>query len=148
MNTINKLISISILTLLVASPSYAKWTFSDQVNLATSTLNSTKQQLAQQLQKSNDGFYLAIPYRSNDVFVFCKEGPNNQGMNYYWVPTDGVGGYRITNYKKYMYNPESWRSTAYYLTVCPHGKQAGNWTGPGSGGQWKGNTGNSSGSLK
>lgn len=143
MKKIIKTLSIGLLALSLASPSFARWTFRDQVRKANNTLNSTKNQLSQQLQASGAGgvgFYMYIPYRQNDVFVFCKEGPNTQGVDYYWIPTDGVGGYTITNYYAYMWNPASWTSTAYYLTVCPIGAGPGQWKGPGSGGQWKGNS--------
>lgn len=137
-----KLLGIAALAASVTTPSFARWRFSDQVRLANETLASTKEKLSQQLQasKANGGFYIPIPYRQNDVFVFCKEGPNTQGQDYYWVPTDGIGGYTITNYTAYIWNSESWISTAYYLVVCPIGAGPGNWMGPGSGGQWKGNT--------
>lgn len=160
-NKIIKLLSIGALTLSALAPatSFAKWRFSDQVNLANNTLSGKVDELNKQIQSQMGGqggggsssggssagggggrvgFYMYIPYRQNDVFVFCKEGPNTQGQDYYWVPTDGVGGFTITNYYAYIYNSESWITTAYYVTICPIGAGPGNWQGTGSGGDYKG----------
>jgi hypothetical protein len=164
-NKITKLLSIGALTLSALAPatSFAKWTFSDQVNLANKTLSGKVNELNQQIQsqmggsKSSGssgsssssgssgssagggvGFYMYIPYRQNDVFVFCKEGPNTNGQDYYWVPTDGVGGFTITNYYAYIYNSESWITTAYYVTICPIGAGPGTWQGTGQPGDYKG----------
>lgn len=137
LNKIIKILSIGVLTLSTLAPttSFAKWTFGDQVNLANRTLNGKVDELKNQLKNgsSQQGFYMFIPFRSNDPFIFCTEGPNTPGVDYYWVPTDRIGGYVITNYYAYMWNPPSWISTAYYTTVCPHGAGPGRWTGPGTG---------------
>ena len=147
-NKIIKLLSIGALTLSALAPatSFAKWRFSDQVNLANNTLSNKVNELNQKIKSEmvgqgvggRVGFHMYIPYRQNDIFVFCKEGPNTKGQNYYWIPTDGVGGFTITNYRAYIYNSESWISTAYYVTICPIGAGPGTWKGTGSGGNYKG----------
>lgn len=149
-------VTLGLMSLLTLLPtlSFAKWTIQDQANKANNAMQDMTKTLQNGGSVSSDGTssssgggyggplgaYIYIPFRQNDVFVFCKEGPNTKSQDYYWIVQNGV--FTITNYYAYVYSTPSWVSTVYWNSICPFGKKPneGTWQGTGSPGDYKGNT--------
>lgn len=69
-----------------------------------------------------------IPWRSNDPFVFCTEGPSTQGDNHWWIPIDPASGTWAPT--GLPYNQPNYVSVGYYLAICPRGGgRSSDWTG-------------------
>lgn len=65
-------------------------------------------------------FYMPIPYRGNNPFVFCREGWSTGRMG--WKPSPPYNGtaYVVLRPHKY-WSRNDWSALWYYQTVCPHG---------------------------
>lgn len=117
-----------LIALLLASslPAMAS-SYSRQVSAVTNAISNGISSLREQMKtpQGAQSIYMTVG-RSNDVFLFCKQGiPKDSwiGVN----PTNG--SYQILDY--WSVNPQ-W--IPYYVVVCPYGGKApGNWTGKGDG---------------
>lgn len=65
------------------------------------------------------GVYAIIPWRDNDPFVFCTEGPSTEGDNHWWIPIDPASGTWLPT--GLPYNQPNYVSLAYYMAICPQG---------------------------
>jgi len=89
-------------------------------------------------------FYLEIPYRSNDPFLFCHDGlvnaPDQRQPPCWWPLPDYRGNYMpapwcktpvgsCTGYWCLPYTDAEYDSLFnYYLVVCPQTRSSGEWT--------------------
>jgi len=111
----------------------ARWRIHHQIAAVTNHINTGVAQLRNQIGTPGglQGVYSTVG-RSNDIFVFCREGVPQHS----WVGVNpSTGEFRVLNWWAV-----NWHWIPYYVVICPHGGQApGDWQGPGSGAQFKGN---------
>jgi len=111
----------------------AKWRLRDQIRMVTNNINAGVSQLRSQVGTTSGlmGVYSVVG-RSNDIFVFCKEGMPLHS----WIGVNpSTGQYQILNWWTV-----NWQWIPYYVVICPYGGQMpGNWQGPGTGAAFKGN---------
>lgn len=70
------------------------------------------------------GIYAPIPWRANDPFVFCTQGPP---PDHQWRPVNPATGAWVPT-GKYPNMASVW----YYMAICPLGRgHQGLWKGPG-----------------
>lgn len=102
-----------VLCLAMASPAFAKWRLSDQINMITNQINTGVQSLQGQIQAQGMTAVYAEVGRSNDVFTFCQQGVPTD----YWIGVNPTTGqYQVTNW---WYVNVKW--IPYYVTICPYG---------------------------
>lgn len=71
-----------------------------------------------------DASGLFIPWRANDPFVFCTQGPP---ADHQWRPVDPASGTWVATGKY-----PNMISLGYYLRICPQGRgRAADWRGKG-----------------
>lgn len=84
--------------------------------------------LAFEAAAQSSGVYAYIPWRANDPFVFCTEGPSTQGDNHWWIPIDPASGTWAPT--GLPYNQPNYVSVGYYMALCPRGGgNRSDWTG-------------------
>ena len=127
--SLKKIMALSVLGLmsLTMMNANASSSYSRRVSSVNNAISNGISQLRQQMSMPGgmQNIYAQVG-RSNDVFLFCKQGIPTD----FWIGVDPTSGsYQITNY--WYVNPQ-W--IPYYVVVCPYGgKVPGNWNGPGDG---------------
>lgn len=116
------------LSMAIAIPAQAS-SYSRRVRAVHNAINDGVSSLRQQMasQQGRAGVYAEVG-RSNDIFLFCKQGVPTHS----WIGVNpATGSYQITNY--WSVNTQ-W--IPYYIVICPYGGQnPGNWNAAGDGSQ-------------